>query len=510
MRYIALISFFLLSTVSNNQAQDALNMKLMAHVTGLGLDYNDCWGYQHGSKEFAVIGSDSMINVFDVTDCGSPILVHQWDDGSKVIWRDFKDYKDYIYGICDSNSCGEGLQIINKNDFSQSQITADFTRAHNIHIDKSRGKLYVMGSHSGAFQGMLVYDLEPDPATPTLIKVLNFRTVTNDTEGSYYVHDAYIQNDTAYCNHGGPGLRIWDLSDLDNVQLISEEPGIGGYNHSSWKHPKEPYLYVATETHGKKLSVVDLSDFANPITTYTFSDPLLTSVTNNIAHNPFVYLNRLYVSYYHDGLQIYDVSDPDLPVRIAYYDTYPSNTNYASFHGAWGVYPFLPSGCIIVSDIETGLYTFKLTIKPESDNVIETGDIIIDDPTKGIIFLTTENEYVRGTVSNDGKFVLETIPDAPVSTLEVINSNVRFVSETQGIILINPAGIYHRIGVDDLGTITVTALASMPTGGLLLEGEDLFLSQYRAGVIMKAPGGDCYHLTIGDSVLREVTEVGCD
>jgi len=45
-------------------------------------------------------------------------------------------------------------------------------------------------------------------------------------------------------------------------------------------------------------------------------------------------------------------------VEVGYFDTYtPSNS--AGFNGAWGVYPFLPSGNILVSDINSGLYVFR-------------------------------------------------------------------------------------------------------------------------------------------------------
>jgi hypothetical protein len=39
-------------------------------------------------------------------------------------------------------------------------------------------------------------------------------------------------------------------------------------------------------------------------------------------------------------------------------DTFPSSTN-ASFNGVWGVYPYLPSGIILASDIQGGVYILK-------------------------------------------------------------------------------------------------------------------------------------------------------
>ncbi|MBK9258031.1 MAG: hypothetical protein IPM42_21485 [Saprospiraceae bacterium] len=49
------------------------------------------------------------------------------------------------------------------------------------------------------------------------------------------------------------------------------------------------------------------------------------------------------------------------PEIVAYYDTEPSNTNYnQNYAGAWGVYPYLPSGSILASDIQNGLFVLFL------------------------------------------------------------------------------------------------------------------------------------------------------
>src|SRR5690606_27722698 len=83
---------------------------------------------------------------------------------------------------------------------------------------------------------------------------------------------------------------------------------------------------------------------------HLFKSQLLENNPNSIAHNPFIKGDLCFIAYYHDGVQVFDISDPENIVRIAYYDTY-SNTNYDGYEGCWGVYPFLESGNIIASDI---------------------------------------------------------------------------------------------------------------------------------------------------------------
>jgi len=481
----------------------------MAVMDDLGVEYNDIWGYTHGSKEYAIVGSNTAINIVDVTDCGNPVLEHQWIDGGSKIWRDFKDYGDYIYAVCDN--CTEGLQIINKNDFTEYQTTADFVRAHNVYIDKEAGRLYVVGANGPSYQGMLVYDLIENPAMPNLLKTVDLRTENADPDGYYYIHDVYVQNDTAYCSHGYAGYRIWDIRDLNNIYLIGEESsGLGGYNHSSWRHPSEPYTYVAEETKGKKIGVYDVSDITAPFIDTSFKEPLITSLTNNIAHNPFVYLNRLYISYYHDGLQVYDVSDADVPVRIGYYDTYPENTNYNGFEGCWGTYPFLPSGCILANDITHGLQTLRMTVIPEARTKSMDGDIVIDNPDKGIVFTTPDDMVIRLTVQDDGMLDTTQLGSIPTEVMHLKNSNLEIDTEFNGLVLRSPNGKYHKLEVDEFGTFSTAAISMTSAKNLSLKSQDIYFSQYRSGLILQNSLGACYHYTLGENGSVEVTSISCD
>ena len=494
-------------------AQDSLNMKKMAVLDGLGVEYNDVWGYRKGSSEFGVIGSNSAINVVDVTDSGNPVLAHQWVDGSSVIWRDFKDYGDYIYAVCDGGACNEGLQVLNKNDYSHSQSLAQFRSAHNIFVEKESGRLYVVGSNTNS-HGIWIYDIATDPSNPTLLKDLRLRDVQNDPSGNYYIHDIYVLNDTAYCSHGYVGYRIWDMTDVNNVSLIGDLDDSNGYNHSSWKHPNAPYLYVAEEVPiGKPIYVYDISDIADPFTTYSFKDPLEEPThTNNRPHNPYVFRERLYISYYHDGIMVYDVSDPELPDRIAYYDTYTDNNGngYSGYEGAWGVYPFLPSGCILAADITYGLNTLELTIMPDTDNTMPSNDLIIDNSDKGMVFRTPDEDYIRVKVNNQSKLESTILTGPPSNKIEFGNSNLKFTSSLNGVILKNPNGDYFRIGVDDDGNIEIDPLLGVPPNGIKLSNEDIFFSNIRGGVKFKSIGGFCYHYALGEGGVEEVTSITCD
>jgi hypothetical protein len=56
---------------------------------------------------------------------------------------------------------------------------------------------------------------------------------------------------------------------------------------------------------------------------------------------------------------VYDISDPLNASEIAYFDTYEAD-DAARFNGLWTAYPYFESGTIIGSDIEKGLFVWKL------------------------------------------------------------------------------------------------------------------------------------------------------
>jgi hypothetical protein len=68
--------------------------------------------------------------------------------------------------------------------------------------------------------------------------------------------------------------------------------------------------------------------------------------------------NYAHISYYEDGYVVLDISDPTNPVQVAQYDTDPTPST-GNYKGAWGCYPYLPSGHVLISDMQTGLYVLQ-------------------------------------------------------------------------------------------------------------------------------------------------------
>ena len=324
-----------------------------------GVVYNDCWGYAAGGREYAIVGSAQRIHFFDITDPADIVQVNSFAGGANSIWRDMKTYGHYAYSVADQGS--EGLMIFNLSNLPTSvsksaQLTTWFTKSHNIFVDEANGRLYVVGINHPMGYDMIVLNIANNPANPSLIAYVNLP--------GGYIHDVYVRDNIAYCSHGYNGLYIYDLTNPSSpvtLKSITSYPD-QGYNHSSWLTDDGHYMVFADEVPtGLGVKMADItSDPSEIIVTDVFRSQLLAPAqTNSVPHNPFIIGNLVYVSYYEDGVQIFDISNPYDVQRVGYYDTYTAHTTYGSYDGAWGVYPFLPSGHIIVSDILNGLFVVQ-------------------------------------------------------------------------------------------------------------------------------------------------------
>ena len=337
----------------------------------VGNIYNEIWGFVQNEHEFAVMGSTEGTHIFDVTDPLNGYLVESIDGGSTspdVVHRDFHTYNGYLYAVADEMNTST-LQIIDVNNAPNSiELVYDsndiITRAHNIFIDEDNGIMYVCGGKvNGSSNNLCLLSLD-DPENPTYLTNYN-------THG--YVHDIYVIDNIGYLNAGNNGLHIVDFSDINSPQTLGSltDYPYQGYNHSGWLSEDGNTYVFADENHGYKMKICDVS---NP-SDITVIGTLLSDVADNsIPHNLIIKDNLLYVSHYYDGLWIWDISNPENPTYFASYDTYPL-PNGNSYKGAWGVYPLLPSGNLLVSDMQYGLFVLTNEEGISSLNEVSTTSI---------------------------------------------------------------------------------------------------------------------------------------
>lgn len=94
----------------------------------------------------------------------------------------------------------------------------------------------------------------------------------------------------------------------------------------------------------------------------------LRSPDKSIDHNQYVVKGLSYQSNYGSGLRVVDVSglseDPSggNMEETAFFDCHPEDDDVGGvieFLGTWSVYPYFPSGYIILNSIERGIFSLK-------------------------------------------------------------------------------------------------------------------------------------------------------
>jgi hypothetical protein len=244
---------------------------------------------------------------------------------------------------------------------------------HNIFIYKhSNGGVYLFTTVSGPYAN--VYDLgrvvhgDVEHARVARVPVPD-SDVGRGASSSY--HDFYVgyhpdTGEDRFYGGGTGGYYIYDVSNLQDPQLRITLTGISGvsYGHTFTPSPDGRYVIAETEYQYAPLRIFDLqpaldggqTNIRNPISAFTAD-------WRHLVHNHEVRWPFVFVSGYLDGLQIFNLQDPVNPQTVGYFDTYigPPNTDrYSQFNGAFGVDVRNADGLIVISDMSTGLWTFKM------------------------------------------------------------------------------------------------------------------------------------------------------
>jgi choice-of-anchor B domain-containing protein len=361
MKFLLSFLFVLVLFVSHIKGQTDFNMELQSHI-----DWQEqgsgCWGHTDSKGiEYAIIGTRKAIRVLSLEDPKNPIsrLVIP---GATNTWREARAYGDFIYVTTEGP---DGVTII---DISKGPDNFTWKRwkpaialanndtmrtVHSINLD-AQGFLYLNG-HNIDPRGVLIFDLKKDGYNPELVANV----------GTLYTHDCYATDSILYTADLGSGVGVYDIKDKANPKFLNRFNTSSVFAHNMWTSPDEKYLYTTDERSGAYVDVYDVRDPKNIkfISKYRNEDSKLGRV---IPHNVYTTsTNHAVTSWYTDGVLIKDMSRPDNVVKVGSFDTYFNESSLpatgAWFEGCWGVYPFLKSGTIVASDINTGLWIFKPT-----------------------------------------------------------------------------------------------------------------------------------------------------
>jgi choice-of-anchor B domain-containing protein len=333
---------------------------------------NSCFGYTSPSgREYAIFGHSNGTAFVEITNPGAPVVVANLS-GPQSLWRDMRVYQSWCYA---GSEGGSGIQVFNMSQIDSGIVTLANTittggdaRTHTLEINTQSGFLYRAG---GGSNGLRIYDLRTTPQNPQYVGGWFDR----------YVHEAQVvtyptggpgggPRELAICcgglNGGFADVGI-DIVDVTNkaapVSLAHIAYPNPGFSHQAWLSPDRTRLYHNDETDNRPYTrVFDATGLANATPTLTYLGEFQNGTT--VDHNIYTKGTYLYESNYRSGLRVFDTaSGATTPTLVANFDTYPED-DAGGYNGLWNNYPYFPSGTVIGSDIERGLFVWWVGAPP--------------------------------------------------------------------------------------------------------------------------------------------------
>ncbi len=436
-----------------------LNMTLMDQVQYTqGL--NDVWGWVDPvtGEEYAIVGTQTGTSIVSVVDPEDAFEV-QFIPGPQSTWRDIKAWGNHVYV---TNETSNGLLVIDMTNHPdnitwyewQPQLqdidgqTKTLESCHNLYIDEF-GWCYLVGCNFNNGGAMFV-DVFSDPGNPIFV----------DYGAPVYAHDAYTRDNIFYASQIGNGdLAIYDVSDKGNVQQLASQTTPFAFTHNAWLNDASDVVFTTDERPNAPVAAYDISDLSD-IQELDQYVPIETLGEGVIPHNVHVWQDWLIISYYTDGGIIVDASKPDNLIEVGNFDTFFGGGG--GFSGAWGAYPFLPSGIVLVSDIGNGLYVLDADYVRACWLEGQVTNSSNGAPIFGASVTINSSQANLGTTDLSGNYQTgQAIP----GTFEVLFEANGFISKTVDAVLENGELTTLNVELDPLPSLEVQGIVVRSADG---------------------------------------------
>ncbi len=333
-----------------------------------GVVGNDLWGWADAQtgNEYALMGMTNGTAFVDVTDPENPVYLGILPTETVATpWRDIKVYRDHAYIVADASGA-HGMQVFDltrlrgvnaPQTFNEDALYSDFGNAHNLAINEDTGFAYAVGTNT-CEHGLHMVDITT-PNNPLFAGCHDLSDVHDTQCISYSGPDPDYANAEICANSAGDRVEFVDVSNKSaTVSIASIDYPQRGFVHQGWFTEDHRFVLIGDELDERNFGVrtrthiFDVSDLDAPVYVSAYE-----ATTAAIDHNLYVSGNRVFEANYTSGLRVLEfgnLANSELS-EVAYFDTYPGS-EAASFDGAWSVYPYLPSGNILVSDTSNGLF----------------------------------------------------------------------------------------------------------------------------------------------------------
>jgi len=383
---------------------------------------SDSWGWTDpdSGREIAIISYTEGFAYVEITDPINPVIlaiVPVTATDLQRLWRDVKVYKNHAYMVGEDTAQGlkilELTQLLDITDpprvMEPDAFFQGFGSAHNIAVNEETGYLYPIGTRTfdtnTAFMsgGPLFINIQ-DPLNPVFEGGYDS---TNDGANAYS-HDAQIviydgpdqdyQGQEIYMGANEETLLIADITDKANPKYISDLGYTSSqYTHQGWFTKDKRFFVMGDELDetmnaaNTRMIIYNVEDLDNPSIAFFWEGPTMAT-----DHNIYIIEDTLYLANYVEGLRTYDISQiaddtltPNQRIaEIGFFDTLPGGN--VGLGAVWNAYPYFPSGNIILSDLEGGLF-----VVGPSNELLGTNDSaavaefkIFPNPAKNQVNLT--------------------------------------------------------------------------------------------------------------------------
>lgn len=374
------------------------NVEVLSHVPlGRALTVSDVEIEQEMSRPFAYVGR-MFVYGFDVMDLSDPAnarLLHSWrienpelHEGTGMMdGKTFKHDGRYYYvqstqfqqGGADADLGAIVFDVTGLPDASKIREVARIRTPdtpggfHNFFLYKhSDGRplliTTVSGTHAKVFDLSRVLAGEPGVVGQVPIP----EGAGGAVPGMGY-HDMYAAYDPAtgqdkFYGGGAGGYHVYDITRPEQPAHLFSIVGVSGvqWGHTFTPTPDGAFAVGETEYQYAPLRIYDLRPGqSGEQRTIGRSIGAWTANWKNLVHNHEVRWPYVFVSGYEDGLQVFNMMDPTDPYTVAFYDTYPGPGGVGmcgdkKCNGAFGVDVRNADGLIVVSDMSTGFWTFRM------------------------------------------------------------------------------------------------------------------------------------------------------
>jgi choice-of-anchor B domain-containing protein len=352
------------------------DIDLLAHVPltameGGGVADVMGWVDPQTKKEYGVVGGAGGVRFFDVTKPTAPVYLGRvlGKPETALPWQELEIVNHHAYIVCDLSPCG--LQIFDLRRLRgveaalpvwRPDVVVPIGTAHSIASNPATDHIFINGAPFGVGTPF-IFDVSV-PLAPVPVGWMSDDGYTHDSLcQNYKGPDKKFKRHEICFNFNEDTVTIYDVTANPTMpeQLARKTYKNASYTHSGALTKDHKYLISTDEgdetSHliPSTLYIWDVRKLTKPKMIGTFE-----AKSMSIDHNVYSEEDALYHANYVNGFRILDLKKAaQAKLReVAWFDTVPTS-DAAEFNGAWAAYPYLPSGNVLVGDMDGGLFVLR-------------------------------------------------------------------------------------------------------------------------------------------------------